>query len=791
VCGNGGTGGNGGHVRHAGGTGGNAFIILAADSVSITDSIICLFSGNGSVATGSGGSANGGGRLFPGFPNDIETRPHANGGSSSVKAGASGLDGIGGDGGLAKAGGNAGSGGNGGRIQDFAGSGGNISLQIATKTVLIYGSLLYCNSGQGRGYTSTGGSAKGGDGGSANGGKGSGSYAGGDGGTAGSGGSGGSGGDGGNLIGSSANGGWINVHISSNYGHIYDSSFQLKGGSGNYSAGIGNSNVLGGAGGSANGGSGTPSGTAGTAGTTGTAGTPGVAGTCSDQAGNGGDINLKLTISKPTITSTTNLILTSGNGRSIGQIKKHIPMSVPILLYPDNNLKTNTLTSPTFEWTKLLDSTTNGDLAFYEFQIDDNEDFSSNYDSYSGIISFYKLPKQLPDGIYYWRVRALYQNPAGISPGWSKAFKLTVDTTPVTYSCQRPEVNLWSNMSLIECSINISDNVSGVACDSIRYCTSTNGINGLNNWLPINMTGEQEEVKCSVQPMFDEGVNNYIKWQAKDCIGNGPTESEPFQLMIDITPPSLNIISPLNDQSFHDSLMEFHWSAEDQLSGLNGNAQLQLATDEDFNNLTYDLSIEIGTKNKKEYSFTLTQPLQNDKYFWRMRISDNATNWCDFTASRVCYVDLELPTSLIIGPSNDIWQHSTKPTLKWQAIDEVSGLTNITQLQIATDKEFDSTSIIFDSIIKYPGVKLDNRSGRTLKTEFNSPRSSIYNTLEYEYTLIETLQDGEYYWRVRAQDNTLSWGYYSEPKALRIDMQAPYVLLTGLIITAGINVNPY
>jgi hypothetical protein len=90
----------------------------------------------------------------------------------------------------------------------------------------------------------------------------------------------------------------------------------------------------------------------------------------------------------------------------------------PILSAPANRTLTNDNT-PIFNWLPA----TNGDT--YQIQIDNNADFSSpEQDVTVGVESY--IAGTLPDGRYYWRVRAFNSDTA---PGaWSAAWQVTVDT---------------------------------------------------------------------------------------------------------------------------------------------------------------------------------------------------------------------------------------------------------------------------------------------------------------------------------------------------------------------------
>jgi hypothetical protein len=756
VCGNGGSGGNGGNVSEFAGSGGNGELIITGNSVSIIDSDITLTSGDGNASTGNGGIARGGGR------NTL--KPHANGGHASSKAGGVGSDGAGGDGGVAASGGSGGNGGSGGALLDFAGAGGRTSISILENSIEIERSRFKFKTGSGTGATGTGGGAPGGDGGSANGGSGSGGLAGGDGGTAGNGGDGGSGGSGGNIIECAATGGKVDISLNAKFGYISSSYFNLSSGQGHYSLGSGSMDVVGGNGGSASGGSGTPAGSAGTTGSTGAIGTVGNTGGIFDSAGNGGDIVIDLTITNPTIVNTTNLLINVGTGKSSGQQIEYIPMSKPLLISPVNDLMTRTLTKPIFKWSSLFGSTTNGDVSNYEIQIDTNPDFTSLYRSTIGSKCYYTPSSDLPDGRYYWRVRALYETPVGSNIGWSEVFRFTIDTTEVEFSNSDLNSDIWFNSSSINCSINISDDLVGVKGPSIEYSVSTTGTGGFGAWVSAGYLNNNDNdndndnantISCCIEHKFPEGVENYIKWRAEDILNNGPTESEAIQVKVDKTRPDICIKYPEDNSAINTNNLLFKLSASDALSGLSGNCHIQLASDIDFNDVVIDKQFKMGTVNDEFYNISVTTSLTDGQYFWRMRVSDRADNWCEFNPTGSIYIDHELPVISMLGPDSDGWITSNRPTLEWTAEDKLSGLKDFVQLQISTTQDFQKKDMIFDDII---------RNQKNIDNE---------NLMEYNHRVDEELVDGIYYWRVRAQDRTGQWGGYSNFAELKIDTEVP------------------
>jgi hypothetical protein len=331
-------------------------------------------------------------------------------------------------------------GGNGGTVTDNVGAGGYISVIFdISQYMVIEESTISAIAGNG-GQAGNGGNSDptqvddgggGGGGYSGGGGGGAGGHAGGE--------AGHNGGDGGSVSGNVGKGGDINLTFISNRFISINASYTLQSGNGGDGGVCGTNSGNGGGGGggaySAGGGagrgySGQPNGVGGSG------------GIVSGLVGDGGNVTFSIETPKPTISNTTQVILINGNGgnglnssapppvggeglgraTSAGGLMEYIPMSIPMLLTPLNN--SIIMSSLTFTWLHLHNSTTNGDLVEYVIQIDDDSDFSSPIK-----VNVTTLPTYSPslsDGTYYWRVKANYSTPPGSSAGWSDAWVFTI-----------------------------------------------------------------------------------------------------------------------------------------------------------------------------------------------------------------------------------------------------------------------------------------------------------------------------------------------------------------------------
>ena len=96
-------------------------------------------------------------------------------------------------------------------------------------------------------------------------------------------------------------------------------------------------------------------------------------------------------------------------------------LAAPIPWYPADKITTNDNT-PTFAW---FTSSWSGYTGTYEIQISNKSNFKNLVQEADGIAPTSYTATALPDGKYFWRVRAV--NSLGYAGPWSTSRRLTVD----------------------------------------------------------------------------------------------------------------------------------------------------------------------------------------------------------------------------------------------------------------------------------------------------------------------------------------------------------------------------
>lgn len=352
-----------------------------------------------------------------------------NGGNAGHGAATTSLAGGGGGGYAGGGGGTISSpGGDGGTITGHVAKGGDAVIDLTLPTYLDSYETDFAVQGGGGGMAGHGGDALGPSG------AGGGGYSGGGGGVYGA-----SeldpqeadGGDGGTITGSVGRGGDALIDLDQNWAWLITARISALGGPGGT---LGDAGALrdvtdgpvgggGGAGYSGGGGAGREA-------DDGTPGVPGVPGDILGPVGDGGQARIIIACIRPTVTDSTNINIMGGMGgakaaepptdplwgetahRATVNGTEHlfIPMSIPLLVGPSGEHELHQL--PVLRWTGVHDSTTNGSVVGYLVEVSRHRYFAFIELSHMTTGPSLAL-SDLPFGLYYWRVSAVYSEPIG------------------------------------------------------------------------------------------------------------------------------------------------------------------------------------------------------------------------------------------------------------------------------------------------------------------------------------------------------------------------------------------
>ncbi|MEM2300490.1 MAG: Ig-like domain-containing protein, partial [Candidatus Hadarchaeales archaeon] len=383
-----------------------------------------------------------------------------------------------------------------------------------------------------------------------------------------------------------------------------------------------------------------------------------------------------------------------------------IPPAAPTLVSPSDGENTNDNT-PTLVWNNIFE---NSLPVVYTIEVD-NEDtftaplvFTTTLTVWSTTGTSSVITPVLPDGVYYWRVRA--RDNAGNEGPWSSVWRFRVDTiAPPAPTLISPENGLKTkNTTITFVWSAVSDNSL-----PIKYYISFSDV---SNFSHENYGTWTENTSMTANNVPD-GLW-YWRVKAKDNAGNEGPWSAIWCVRVDTVPPAAPIlVSPTNGENTSDNTPRLTWQVPFENS-LPLSFQVQVATDNGFSNI-----VRTSAWVFDNY-WEVSPALPDNVYYWRVKARDNAGNegsWSSVWSFRVVAAPPATPS--LIAPANGSWIEENRPTLRWTAVVDPSG-------------------------IKYV-VQVDNEN------TFSSPLvHENVNVIDNFYTLPIALPEGLYFWRVKA-----------------------------------------
>ncbi len=382
----------------------------------------------------------------------------------------------------------------------------------------------------------------------------------------------------------------------------------------------------------------------------------------------------------------------------------------PVLQSPSNGalLTDNT---PTASWTPVTMATE------YHIQIALKDDFSSILGEDYTTVTFYTASPSLPDGLYYWRVRANAPSTGGWS-GWSTVWSFTIDTVaPAAPNVITPEHYGYINYDTpyVEWVRDLSALKYRVEFDDTWDYSSPLNTKNTYNW-------------DYTYPTALADGRYYVRVRSEDSAGNiGPWTEVPFD--IDTVPPLAPVLSnPTEGAVITSATYTFEWIKDTGCYFW----YLEFSRVSDFSTTTYT----VGTSSPDDY--TCTPGTSNGVYYWRVRQKDQAENLSPWSAIGSYTLDTVGPSAPgLVAPSNLFYTADTTPYLDWN-----SGGDAV------------EYQVMLDTIDTFPSPDIDITTSNT-------------------YYTTSTLSEGTYYWRVRGKDPYGNWGGWSSVYSFTVDTTNP------------------
>jgi len=147
---------------------------------------------------------------------------------------------------------------------------------------------------------------------------------------------------------------------------------------------------------------------------------------------------------------------------------------------------------------------------------------------------------------------------------------IRIDGNNVTFSNPKPNNSTWQTTNKISVEITIGDLGGGfVNGSTVKRSVSKNDGFSWVNWESILGLDSGENIIVKDLISFEEGRGNLIKWQAEDTLGNGPSESEPYRILVDTKKVEFSNAWPSNRDISTTEVVNVGITITDITSGVN------------------------------------------------------------------------------------------------------------------------------------------------------------------------------------------------------------------------------
>ncbi len=386
-------------------------------------------------------------------------------------------------------------------------------------------------------------------------------------------------------------------------------------------------------------------------------------------------------------------------------------LSAPALISPANAWLTKEH-DLTFNWKTVLDG------AKYELLISKSSSFATVERDIVGLtpadpksLSMNYVANALPDGKYYWKVRAF--NSSNVPGKWSTSRTLTIDAQapPV------PVLKLPVADAIMTGTPTYSWNASTGAS---RYMFGYDAVGCLDpTYKSLELTGTS--VKPPTQPV---GLW-YWCVRARDAAGNWSNWSAGRSVTVNpATPVAPILISPVTGIVTGEVTPDFSWGSV----AFGNTYRIQISTSSTFATTEQDVTGGVGVLN-----YTPDSDLSEGKHYWRVRAINGMSVAGPWSAARYFTVDTTTPAvpGLSLPLNNSVV--TSVPTYSWAAP------TGANRYMLSYDTHADCASPDYTSV--------------ELTLNSHKPVSQPYGT---------------FYWCVKARDAAGNWSAWSVPNKLII-----------------------
>ncbi len=430
-----------------------------------------------------------------------------------------------------------------------------------------------------------------------------------------------------------------------------------------------------------------------------------------------------------------------------------VGLPVPQLLSPANGSSQST-SAVSFDWSDVTSSQIGGelyDMDHYMLQYSTSSTFESQ-----NTISIDKVgtlplrdsrygPINLGNGIYYWRVKAVYNKyPEGTvrEGSWSPTFSFTIATggasIPSLISPVSGSVMRGSTVTLVWTTVESS----GITGYALVYFLGTAASPGNpSQWIQGSYTEViipgQSTSSYAISLPENTSDKPFYWWSVATINTSGQKGSfpSPLNFSIDNTAPNISLVELLQpvNTTLATRIPTFTWripltNYQDVASWtLEYASDIQLQQNrKTVSGLTNLSTIISGNYASVSYTLPTSSELANGTWYWHISATDAAGNVSAFTRveSFVVNAGQQAPAKAqLISPPNGFQDTPAKPTFSWS---QVQGATTY-RLQVSTN------STLVNPVIDEDGITATS------------------------FTPSADLQAGTYYWRVNSNASSAQW----------------------------------
>jgi hypothetical protein len=380
-------------------------------------------------------------------------------------------------------------------------------------------------------------------------------------------------------------------------------------------------------------------------------------------------------------------------------------------------------TTPTLAWNAVPYPYAGVDIT-YTVQLDNTSTFASPEFTGDTAATSITPGSGLPDGLYYWRVRAF--NEFGLLSAYSAPRTLTIDN--VAPAAPVPVAPASGAITTVRPAYSWSAVSSGGTTTYELEVDDNSGFSSPDVDVTVTTTSSLPAISLR------QGTN-YWRVRAIDAAGNiGPWSVLRSWTVNSQTAPvdNFQLVTTTTGAPV------FTWTALPGATEL----RVQVSTTNTFGTLLRDVSV-LPTATTLTLSGANALPF--GVYYWRLAVNPG-TGLVASPLSRRLVVTPPLPAAPVLGtPNTGAFLNTGTPTLNWTAVPyPYAGVTLSYQYELATSAAFGATVI---------------RTGTVSGTSVSISPALVTN--------------GVYYWRVRAQNSFGAYGAFAAARSFTFDSVVP------------------